>query len=79
LSVEQLAMQLLRYDAACEIDYFNSSSQTCNICFEQVRAGTCTGFPPTNKPRSREPVNEMLHGAPLPALRVPAAYPIFYT
>jgi hypothetical protein len=33
----------------------------------------------TNTPRSREPVNEMLHGAPLPVLRVPAAYTKCYT
>jgi hypothetical protein len=34
---DQLAMQLLRYDAAREHEDFNNSSWTCNICFEQVK------------------------------------------
>jgi hypothetical protein len=33
---DQLAMQLLRYDAAREHEDFNNSSWTCTICFEQV-------------------------------------------
>lgn len=36
VSVDKLAMQLLRYDAARELDDFNNSSWTCNICFTQV-------------------------------------------
>jgi len=35
-SVDVLAMQLLRYSAAREVDDFNASSQHCLICYEQV-------------------------------------------
>lgn len=37
-SVDVLAMQLLRYSAARELDDFNASSQHCLICYEQVRS-----------------------------------------